>query len=417
MKLREVNKIAYSQWSHEKNKRLNSDEISSTSKEIVYWQCDQEEDHIWASHIFARAESDTSCPLCSNVKNYPTGPELLKVQRMVNDRRRIAHYILNTWHCKNCKHVWQTESGDAIPITALCNNCFGETSEDPLFTEEYPELAKEWSTDNMLPAAEVLSFYPLNAYWLCKDCANTWRATIEERRFNKKNCPYCSRKLPLPGIDSLAALYPSEIEEWVHEVNAVLPEEVFPDNQTRPIMWRCKTCHILYSCTAYEKTSKLKGCNNCNSEHPVRPERYLFLKGEFLEGSGNIGSFKNMKPDYTASLKWRCSECGDVFIMSFRERYYEGRDCACIEGWKAIPGKTSFQALHNDLMKEWHIGNWFFIDPDMILPNYSGSVWWSCSTCQYSYSMSPQKRLEFKKRKKTACLKCKGLRRKVKHFL
>ena len=42
-------------------------------------------------------------------------------------------------------------------------------------------------------------------------------------------------------------------------------------------------------------------------------------------------------------------------------------------------GKTSFKALHSDLMKEWNLGNWLFIDPDDIIENYSDSVWGTCS--------------------------------------
>ena len=37
---------------------------------------------------------------------------------------------------------------------------------------------------------------------------------------------------------------------------------------------------------------------------------------------------------------------------------------------KAIPGKTSFTALHPDLMNEWNwINNYVFVDPDEITEN------------------------------------------------
>lgn len=39
MKLKEVSKIAYNQWHFERNKRLDPEIISTTSREIVYWQC------------------------------------------------------------------------------------------------------------------------------------------------------------------------------------------------------------------------------------------------------------------------------------------------------------------------------------------------------------------------------------------
>ena len=69
------------------------------------------------------------------------------------------------------------------------------------------------------------------------------------------------------------------------------------------------------------------------------------------------------------------------------------------------------------MMKEWNLGNWLFIDPDNIIENYSGSVWWTCSECRNSYAMSPRKKLFYQKRKKKTCPYCKGLRRKMHHFL
>nr|WP_314465323.1 zinc-ribbon domain-containing protein [uncultured Clostridium sp.] len=45
------------------------------------------------------------------------------------------------------------------------------------------------------------------------------------------------------------------------------------------------------------------------------------------------------------------------------------------------------------------------------------SVWWTCSECQNSYAMSPKKKLYYQKRKKKPCPYCRGIRRKMHHFL
>lgn len=354
--------------------------------------------------------------------------------------------------------------------------------------QKYPELAEDWAKDNILPATEVLSYFPLEVQWKCKVCNNIWNSKIEERRFGLKSCPYCNKKLPLPGIDSFMALYPDIAEEWAYEANEMRhPDAIFPNNRKTPIIWRCKKCYTLHVASVFDKIHGINGCKNCASEQPISAERYMFLKSEFQSSGGDGKDFDLMMPDYTAPLKWLCKECNETFIFSMKERYFGGRDCACLEGKKAIPGKTSFKALypemaaeyssnnevssdtiistysplvewdcpvcnmtwkgsvkdrvneeidcpycngreairgktsfkalHSDMMKEWNLGNWLFIDPDDIIENYSGSVWWTCSECRNSYAMSPRKKLFYKKRKKKTCPYCKGLRRKMHHFL
>ena len=49
--------------------------------------------------------------------------------------------------------------------------------------------------------------------------------------------------------------------------------------------------------------------------------------------------------------------------------------CPYCNGREAILRKSSFKALHSNMMKDWNLGNWFFIDLDDIIENYSGSVW------------------------------------------
>ncbi len=45
-------------------------------------------------------------------------------------------------------------------------------------------------------------------------------------------------------------------------------------------------------------------------------------------------------------------------------------DCPYCSGRKVIPGKTSFAALHPDLMNEWNwINNYVLVNPDEITEN------------------------------------------------
>lgn len=68
-----------------------------------------------ASYVYARVDNEIECPLWFNTELHTSGSELLSVERQFNGFHKNIYYILNTWHCKNCKNDWQTESGDTIP--------------------------------------------------------------------------------------------------------------------------------------------------------------------------------------------------------------------------------------------------------------------------------------------------------------
>ena len=89
-------------------------------------------------------------------------------------------------------------------------------------------------------------------------------------------------------------------------------------------------------------------------------------------------------------------------------------DCPYCSGRKALPGKTSFAALHPDLMEDWDfIANYCLINPDEILDTYSQKVWWNCKrNSEHKYPLSPADKVFYQKRHRESCPYCKGRRRK-----
>lgn len=56
---------------------------------------------------------------------------------------------------------------------------------------------------------------------------------------------------------------------------------------------------------------------------------------------------------YSPLVEWDCLVCKMSWKGSVKDRVNEEIDCPK----EAIRGKTSFKALHSDLMKEWNLGN------------------------------------------------------------
>ena len=115
---------------------------------------------------------------------------------------------------------------------------------------------------------------------------------------------------------------------------------------------------------------------------------------------------------------WTCPICHEDYSARIIDVINGVTDCPYCSGRKALPGKTSFAALHPDLMEDWDfIANYCLVNPDEILDTYSQKVWWNCKrSSEHKYPLSPADKVFYQKRHRESCPYCKGRRRKKKFF-
>ena len=109
--------------------------------------------------------------------------------------------------------------------------------------ELYPHIAAEWDYERNedLSPSGVLPHSNKYVWWKCKE-GHEWYAKINNRTSKNTMCPYCAHKLPIKGANDFASLYPSLLEEWDFEKNALDPTEVFPQSNKR-VAWKCNLGH------------------------------------------------------------------------------------------------------------------------------------------------------------------------------
>ena len=116
----------------------------------------------------------------------------------------------------------------------------------------------------------------------------------------------------------------------------------------------------------------------------------------------------------TNTAVWICPTCHGDYPARIIDVINGVADCPYCSGRKALPGKTSFVALHPDLMEDWDfIANYCLVNPDEILDTYSQKVWWNCKrSSEHKCPLSPADKVFYQKRHRESCPYCKGRRRK-----
>jgi transcriptional regulator with XRE-family HTH domain len=108
------------QWHQEKNGELRSTMIEARSKELVWWQCPERNDHVWQERVCARTATRFAyCPFCTGKKILESDsfmavcPDLAALwHASLNGKKRPIHFMPKSgariwWQCVDYKdHVW-----------------------------------------------------------------------------------------------------------------------------------------------------------------------------------------------------------------------------------------------------------------------------------------------------------------------
>ena len=400
--LKDTNIVAYNQINMELSE-LNINDLDYMRNDIiqvVYWQCDQNPLHIWATSVYERGtvEVDNGCPFCKNEKYYPNGPKLILSRKISS---RIRDSIEHRFHCSECNHTWNIISKDAPTYHDSCIYC-SIGLKIPSFKEKYKEFIGEWDSEgNLLTPDQVTEEYPFEIKWHCPKCNQTWEATALDRELNYKSCPYCSGSKPIPDKTSFGALYPDLLKEYISwkERN---PYEIFP-NSNFSAKWKCPQCHIPYITNFNDRIKGKSVCPNCSSAHPVSAKLYDSIICEYDHKNNNIEmSIDELLITYKVPLSWVCSKCNNSWKESLFNRIYQGKQCPYCSEIKVIPGKDSLKALYPLLCQEYSPQN--EDDPDFLFPFSAKHIIWKCRTCGSTWNA----RIDDRVKGKDDCPYCNG---------
>ena len=114
-----------------------------------------------------------------------------------------------------------------------------------------PELAEQYSSDNLIPANRIAPFSHKHVIWNYP-CGHSYSAEVKMRHTSRNGCKYCEGGAVLPGVNDLKSQCPLIVKDWDYENNEVGPDQVRPSsNITRN--WKCQYCGRQYKMPPYTR--------------------------------------------------------------------------------------------------------------------------------------------------------------------
>ena len=325
------------------------------------------------------------------------------------------------WVCPTCKGEYSAIIRDRKVGDDACPYC----RQTKLLKEQTslgvinPELAKEWSANNVRKADEVLPTSSSRALWICPTCRGEYYAAIRDRKVGDDACPYCKNDKVLPGFNSLQYKNPELAKEWSAN-NVRKADEVLPTSSSR-VKWVCPTCRGEYYAAIRDRKVGDDACPYCKNDKVLPGFNSLQYKNPELAkewSANNVRKADEVLPTSSSRVKWVCPTCRGEYYAAIRDRKVGDDACPYCKNDKVLPGFNSLKVRQPELVeREWCYPENILIGvyPDQILESYPGQAWWKCPTCKRKYLMSVKDRLMKQKRGHVACPQCRG-RRRVRSF-
>lgn len=261
------------EWDAAKNAPFTPQTMPHSSREKVWWRCKQ--GHSWHAGVQSRARMGCGCPVCRG-------------------RRIIAGY-------------------------------------NDLQTKR-PEIAAEWDLEKnapLRPDAVAVSSQK-RVWWRCA-AGHSFRSAIADRtRPKSSGCPYCKKKVILPGINDPKTLNPALAAEWDTEKNGAAKMEELLNSSAFKAWWRCPNGHSYQASVRnriYNKTDcpycagkkAWPGFNDLASQMPkLSAEWASDLNAPLTPEMVTLGSGKR--------VWWRCDQ-GHVWLTAVFNRVRSGSGC------------------------------------------------------------------------------------------
>ncbi|HIS44960.1 MAG TPA: zinc-ribbon domain-containing protein [Candidatus Scatomorpha merdigallinarum] len=250
---------------------------------------------------------------------------------------------------------------------------FCEETGRTLLLEEWDELE-----NGSLTPRDVSYGSKVRVHWRCAK-GHVWETSVTGRTSGQTGCPYCTGRLPIPGENDLATLYPELAAQWDREKNApVTPDMVLPGSHRRA-WWRCEQGHS-WSVSIKSRTCG-SGCPVCANRKIVTGENDLAtacpeLALEWDEEKNAPLTPHDVFPGSGRRVWWRCDK-GHTWRTRISSRY-EGAGCPYCAGKLVAPGENDLASANPELAAEWHPTKNGSLTPHDVTPYSNRRVWWLC---------------------------------------
>jgi cytochrome c-type biogenesis protein CcmH/NrfF len=292
-------------------------------EDIVWWHCEQGNDHEWKASIKNR-RNGSGCPICANKKIVESNSLLVKHPKLAEEWHPWRNSTLTPrnigsgskknvwWKCeKGDDHEWQSavynrKNGSGCPI---CSNTKVVISNSLLTLN--PELAKEWhpsKNDEITPKDVGIGSQKL-IWWQCpKGHDHEWKTSVYARH-NGSRCPICLGQ-KIVESNCLSTTHPEIAIQWHPTKNKKLSPQQFGFGSTKKIWWKCDKGDDHEWKVSINNRSKGHNCSVCSNQKIVLSNSLAVLSPDLAEewhpiNNGSLTPFL-IGPGYSKKVWWQC---------------------------------------------------------------------------------------------------------------
>ncbi len=389
------------EWDFELNE-CHPEDISSGSSAKIHWVCDK--GHKWIDTVAHRTSDHRTCPYCNNSKVWAgfndlesQRPDLLKEWDYTNNEIKPNEIYYKSsrrkvwWICPKCKTHYTMSPGDR-ERGQNCPYCARKRVKSGLNDLEtlYPEIAKEWDYENngeLLPS-QVSSHANKTVWWKCPN-GHHYEMMINNRTGKKQqNCPICSGKKVVKGINDLFTTNPELKERWDFEKNTKNPDNVVAGCNDYAY-WICEHGHRFKSriynmshslkgqnCPVCRNFRVDKGTNDLLTTHPELVEEWDYEKNKIQPTEVHAGMSKK-------KVWWKCKNHGHSWEATIASRV-NGNGCPICANQKLLPGFNDVGTLYPEIYKDWDFEKNNGKTPADFIGTHSNKVIWL--KCEHGHS-------------------------------
>ncbi len=245
------------------------------------------------------------------------------------------------WLCPQCGNEWQATIANRTKGHG-CDSCATDrrkiTKKDTLLSKR-GSIDKEWCLlDWDYEANEYGPEYYTNGSgevvnWKCHKCGHKWRTAICDRTRDYRNeCPLCSGKVIVSGVNDLPTIMPELMKDWDYDNNTDIDPTTVGRGSHLEVSWKCHKCEYVWKAQIYNRANG-KGCPCCANRVVVAGINDLATTDPDLAADWHP-TLNELKPTEVTRgqgkmIYWRCSKCGYEWQDTINHRS-SGRGCrAC----------------------------------------------------------------------------------------
>lgn len=318
-------------------------------------------------------------------------PELAK-EYSAKNKRPVGEVTVGIageylWNCSKCSWEWKARISYRLTNPKSCPICYKK-----VLASSNPELAEEWSKQNLLTPYDVKPGTRERFWWSCLNGHEDYRAAVSNRRLLGTKCSKCS---PPPKGKSLIEVAPDLAKEWSTR-NKTSVENTYAKSG-KQAWWKCLTCSNEWEYRIAHRVEGI-GCPKCENKIIFDKSVEALAPDLAKDWSPN----NKLKPSEVALgsrklVRWICSENHEYEMRPFERR--DGSGCQiCRLKTKSIAAKFPGLVKEFDIEKnDGKTAHDYFA--------YSGTpIWWKCYI-GHSWKVSSSNRTSSKDRV-TGCPEC-----------